>query len=339
MPKKTLFALALFGTLAALGLVYISFFSRPSPGVLSDTIVDVGNGAPRAAQSLPLKSPTGQDAAADIKERVVGGYAALPGNVQSLVSRFNSSLQAYIPSFQPSSGVGRAVAKKDTERPRAQFSPVISEEELFNLMWPEEYRASLREIERVMIQEGFRASTSPRIILSKDAEIYAFLEEIVNFALAKSWITQAQATNLRGGIRSVLPETIEKEKAVLRRGVSIDAPPDSSGGTTRIATEDAANFFSNLRDLLSFVKSAAASYSPGEVVCFKDDAPYDVRPGYNFWSLCCNCGLQCGNYCTYIQNCGQYSGACNVPLGCLNLICYSWENAIWDPLTGICGCG
>jgi len=54
--------------------------------------------------------------------------------------------------------------------------------------------------------------------------------------------------------------------------------------------------------------------------CFRSGG-IPLVAGPNLWAPCCNCTVN------------------GYPVGCLNLMCSTWPAAIYDELTGVCGCG
>lgn len=205
----------------------------------------------------------------------------------------------------------------------------LSEQEIFGWIWPEDYRRGLAEIETLYINAGYIASRAPTNF-DDEQNIYQFLALTLDVAETQGWIIPSDATMLRKGLKETLPDVIEHDKNLLRQGLM----PIS--------------FLPKDIDILKLrwvILANIAQASPGWVTspdCYKDDMPLNPLPGPNIWAECCNCGLFCvGYYCKYVPDCEEQSRKCNVPLGCLNLACRAFPNAIWDPLpgTGICGCG
>src|SRR3989338_8401464 len=226
--------------------------------------------------------------------------------------------------------------------------PALSEEQIFDILWPESYRDALVMLQDLMIKDNFITTSEKNTIFATDDQIYAVLFKIAEYAKKQGWVGPADATQLQKGIQE-LERLISMERANLRTTGKISSGLLLPGGQridkTPMAKQD---FFSMIVDGLkySLTTNSANAEIPGggnwvtSPDCYKDLAPSNPVPGANLWVFCCNCGLYCvGYYCEFIDDCGPYSTQCNVPLGCLNLICGAWPNAIWDPETGICGCG
>src|SRR4030042_3564473 len=70
--------------------------------------------------------------------------------------------------------------------------------------------------------------------------------------------------------------------------------------------------------IFSFIESLIPKTFAQAGLCFRPGTP--IPGGVNMWAPCCNC----------------YAG--KVPIGCLNSVCV-YGAAIYDQVTGICGCG
>lgn len=225
----------------------------------------------------------------------------------------------------------RGVTERGTENlsneARGVTKKPLTEEEIFNWIWPKDYRRGLAEIETLYTNQGYIAQRPPTNF-NDEKNIYQFLAETLDVAEAQKWIIPSDATILRKGLKETLPLVIEHDKNLLRQGLMpISFLPKDI----------------DIAKLRWVILANIAQASPGWVTsgdCYKDDVPLNPLPGPNIWAECCNCGLFCvGYYCKFIPDCEEQSKKCNVPLGCLNLACRTFPNAIWDPLTGICGCG
>lgn len=219
-----------------------------------------------------------------------------------------------------------------------------TEQEVFDRLWPPSYRSNLIMFQDLMIKDGFMPEREKNIQIDTDEEVYAILLKIIDFAALQHWITNDKAVAFRRGAGEILPDLIREERKSLEMGrnmtgILLGQPQLASQSKTgRSLLEDileGLNYFLGAR-------TANAGWTTTSSVgdCYKDDNPESIVPGFNAWAPCCNCGLYCiAYYCEYVPDCGPYSTQCNVPLGCLNLICAAWQNAIWDYMTGICGCG
>lgn len=211
--------------------------------------------------------------------------------------------------------------------PAAKKNVSLTEQEIFNWIWPKDYRRGLVEIETLYINEGY-ITQRPPTNFNDEHNIYQFLALTLDVAEAQGWIIPDDATILRKGLKETLPGVIEHDKNLLRQGLM---PISFLPKDTDIAK------------LRWVIIANIAQASPGWVTsgdCYKDDMPLNPLPGPNLWAPCCNCGWLCTpKGCKFFEDCGAQSVKCNIPLGCLNFSCRTFPNAIWDPLTGICGCG
>ncbi len=220
---------------------------------------------------------------------------------------------------------------------------LLSDEEWFKITYPDSYLEYLATIEQAMRDEGF-ISESEKFEFTSDEKIRSFLHKTIDFFLEQGFIDKMQADNFRQGIDVVLPDLQKQEKRLW---------------------EEKLNAL-----LLKFVKIAYAQYP---LDCFRIGPP--LPGGVNLWAPCCDCGYNIvgrRGSLVYIDHCsrvaadigaeidiyspfydpvtnamytgagGASTGLCAINLGCLNEICRlrgTFLPAIWDPMTGICGCG
>jgi len=250
--------------------------------------------------------------------------------------------------------VGRETSQGvETSQNNTSKVPQLTEEEIFSRLWPVEYRNALITLQDLMIKDGFMLESEKVSHMTSDEHIYAALLKIADYALKQGWVESADFDQLRTGIQE-LERTISMERTNLRTKGKISNGVLLPGGQRINKTPlTKQSFFSTIIDGLkySLTVNTANAQIPGvpgwhtTPDCYKDLAPVNPVPGVNLWAFCCNCGLLCTPFgCVGIPDCGPFSLACNVPLGCLNRFCGGWPNAIWDsfsnPLgTGICGCG
>lgn len=230
------------------------------------------------------------------------------------------------------------------ERPQKEssvpmFQNAVSDEEVFNRLWPEDYRQGLFIVVDVMKKDGFVAQDIV-VTFHKNQDIYDFLELMLRYAKVKGWIDEERYQSFHGGLINILPETVEQEAQAYRQtGMRHNSLP---GNQRLLLSGTSKDIVDTIIDGLGYVfflaKPAEGAWITGGD-CYKDDAPFYPVPGFNSLNFCCNCGLKCAKVCVFVPDCGPHSVACDIPLGCLNLNCKAWPNAIWDPTTGICGCG
>ena len=227
---------------------------------------------------------------------------------------------------------------------------VLSEDQIFDILWPESYRDALIMLQDLMVKDGFMPESQKISQMKSDQHIYAALIKIADYAVKQGWVESVDFDKLRAGIEE-LERTIFVERANLRTTGKVSSDILLPGGQ-RIDKTPASkqSFFSMIIDGLKYsltANTANAQFLGWHTLgadCYKDLAPRYPVPGPNLWAFCCNCGFFCTPLgCTFLPDCGPFSVACDVPLGCLNLMCKAWPNAIWDdfsyPGTGICGCG
>lgn len=199
--------------------------------------------------------------------------------------------------------------------------PVLSEEEIFNKIWSPEYRAELKKIETMLIQDGELAGITPttlpppepseepaeaanaatlnwvipeanETLPSTDEEVFKIYLNILEAARANKLITEEEYQGFKRGINEVLPQLIQAEREALRRGSTTGKT--LPGEQLLAESQDPKKQTTTLLKGLSFVfnliepTNAAWIRSPD---CYKDDDPSYAVPGIWGWTFCCNCGL------------------------------------------------
>jgi hypothetical protein len=251
----------------------------------------------------------------------------------------------------------------------------LTEEEVFDILWPPDFRARLMSIQNLEIidgvvkgnnqaflegvaanEESFGGSTvinkwyippeDRAAAFKTDEDVYKALRAIARQMHLNGMLNSDQLSTVEDTLNHLLPGLIDAERKILlnfgRIGLMLPGEWQTSflSGIRKFA-RTLLDWF--MRDFLiksvyaAWVRQALFPGMPGD--CYKDDVPMYPVPGFNLAAPCCNCGLKCGNGCVFIPDCGEQGTRCNVHFGCLNLMCREWPNAIWDPQTTICGCG
>ena len=229
----------------------------------------------------------------------------------------------------------------------------LSDGEIFNKLWPNSYRQYLDNLQNMMVQDKFITPEGKIVLVDSDSKVFIVLNKIVDYAVFKKWISPENALTLKDGATNVLPSIIAVERANMKAGIyqkQTMLPGDQHFDNTPSTKY---RIFKNILDGLAYVlgaipnanaqltgigSTAAVPGVGGD--CYKNFLDGNPIIGFNGWDFCCNCGLICTPFgCAFVSDCGPGGSACDLPLGCLNLICGAWPNSIWDPQTGICGCG
>lgn len=194
--------------------------------------------------------------------------------------------------------------------------PLPSSDPTFKKLYPDYYLSALQALHRMMKNDGFLSSGS-LFAIANENDLFSFLETLITYAETKQYIKQTDATRFRIALHGEVKKILHRERFQYER--------------TRSLRPFLYSLFTFLR-----TKTALADVvtSPD---CYADRNPTNPIPGVNVpWPLCCNCGLTCPDL-DFVDDCGPDGDDCDIQLGCLNLICPN-GNAIWDPVTGICGC-
>ncbi|OHA09176.1 MAG: hypothetical protein A3B37_01380 [Candidatus Sungbacteria bacterium RIFCSPLOWO2_01_FULL_59_16] len=228
-----------------------------------------------------------------------------------------------------------------------------TEEELFHTLYPDFYLDELAFLQDLMVSGGI-LKPEERAALENTAEVEALTLRMVGYLASQELISGREEKNFRYGITQVLPGLQEfeikqvqsKRQAAAEPGSDVAYRVDSSGafeapgsrGGNLFALGYAGKLVSGALAFLGPVlEQFGISAAYGAVVdgggaggvslpvefgyCYRGIG-IALPLGYNFWTECCSCCEPCGKACC--------------PVGCLDLC---GGNAIWDPTSGLCGCG
>ncbi|PIT92710.1 MAG: hypothetical protein COU08_00920 [Candidatus Harrisonbacteria bacterium CG10_big_fil_rev_8_21_14_0_10_42_17] len=253
------------------------------------------------------------------------------------------SLRTIIEPFQPALDRFREERREASQR---IFIPP-SEEAIFETLWPSINREALAYMQDQFIQLGYL--DSPVVAsLDTEEEIFTFMNASLDIAIEQGFVSPDDEEQLRNGLNVSLRELHAKERLdYLRYGLPGVTPPlePQSSDSEPLLQSSRNTLFPLLAEHLSDAFRVPTAHAVWISIpfCLKDLNPGNVTPppGPNLWSFCCNCGIVTRTTIPFfLQECGSFGSACDVPLGCLNLMCRSFPNALQDnPGTLICGCG
>ncbi|MFC1625300.1 hypothetical protein ACFL1O_00220 [Patescibacteria group bacterium] len=182
----------------------------------------------------------------------------------------------------------------------------LTDEEYFDLFYPESYIEYLNTMQETMVDDNY-INNEEVVVFEVESDVYPILVKIIDYVADKEYITEVERLSFKGGVEEL------KELNKIERPYMI---------------EQLLGFL--IRKAYAFEVSAGAE-------CYRMGVGGPI--GFNAASFCCNCGWYCTpKGCIFLPDCGPGSAACHIPLGCLNSLCFG-RPAIWDPMTGICGCG
>ncbi len=209
-----------------------------------------------------------------------------------------------IPPFVPAPQQGNAPATSLSTSP----FHTISDNEIFHIQHPPFYIDYLTRIEDLMVRDGL-LGTENRQTFDSESKVLAFWRDhAFDYMVAEHFASEADRGRFNRGLELVR-ELHVNEARLLREGV------------TKIGDQPLAVRMAQyiLAELTAPVKKAEAAAAVGGG-CYRSGPPTSAV-GINLPAICCDC-----------------NGPFDVPLGCLNLICYG-RPALYDPTTFICGCG
>ena len=342
MEKKKLIIAIFAGFICCLALVFLIF-----SGDIDDVDKDVGlkNDEVPVLCDLPVLD----SAETDSERSFEGGFYAFFGDSQSelagksIPTIFLPEKLGFIPveewkdALIKKNGDYNIVSEQDLmdldrnsagEQAGISEEPVfmMSDEDYFGKAYPEMYRAILDSLQDFLVDKNFITS-GQKIVFKTEEDTYVLFLRIADYAFFKGYIQESMLDNYKKGIEELKKLNVGDRVFVEKRllGKNID---DLLARAKNI-----------ILNLVGTEKAQAFVWVSIGVECYKS-AGLGGPLGYNSWAECCNCGEFCSNAgCQYYQDCGYMGASCNVPMGCLNMICGWMSAAIWDPITGICGCG
>jgi hypothetical protein len=265
-------------------------------------------------------------------------------------------IQVAIGEFAEKSGldVFGALAPVNGALPTAEMqTPSAIPNESLPLLFPETYLAYVKTTRDWMLGRGvIQADEFTKF--STNAEILEFLPRLIDFFANEGHITETQREsfkqNIAPGFDAMKAEYLQFRSSAEAKKIASACPAPVENESSRRITEIFEKyFFGWLKEGLIALKiPVAEAFVP---LCYKDWDPSGAIPGWNVPGIvCCNCGLKkipVPPFLIFVPVCDlpvskgglPITPICDIPLGCLNLTCGWMPNAIWDPLTGICGCG
>ena len=248
--------------------------------------------------------------------------------------------------------------------PETNTALQISDEEIFNSVYPSEYLKKVSLVQDYFINNNI-IQESERVKLNSEKALVSFLLKILDYLVSQGHVSPED--------RSSLTDFWERDYLELKRNeynaIKSSGKLKSTLNSYRHPQVDYPSYLTlaHAVDFTGIIKHVAHIFANkiAEAAwfttpdCYKDDDPNYLPPGYSAIAPCCNCGIiivNAGKTCvaSFVLDCGTNETTCliastcahYIPLGCLNLICMVLPNAIWDgppgadpPITGICGCG
>lgn len=234
---------------------------------------------------------------------------------------------------------------------------IITEEEIFFMMNPPEFIDTLTFYQDQLIQLGEIKETE-RVVINSEENLVAFLLRGLEYLEKQNVLSSEDAERFKTFLKEEYLNIRKQEAVELRQKTERNHSGSSSLSIKKFSRRPPAPLtltappqiqLSQKLGIVNVIKILSHTFLPKHVnaawvnmgnICYKDDNPSYFVAGQNLWAPCCNCGLRCRKgSCTPVYDCGPYGARCDIQLGCLNMACRSWPNAIWDMQTGICGCG
>lgn len=207
-----------------------------------------------------------------------------------------------------------------------------TEEEIFAFVNPPIILNTLREQQEIMIEQGLLRGNQ-RSTLNSNEEIIKYFTNIAEIYIQFAAVTPEKAKDIRRAVKEDLPKIMESER---QRYLNTKEQANDSFLEKFYTLKERLQPQPTMSTFVSLFVPVADAAWVSFPLCYKAEGP--EGPGYAAISTCCNCGA-IPPVPVIVPDCGPEGASCSLPLGCLNLICKSSKNAIWDPVSLICGCG
>lgn len=253
-------------------------------------------------------------------------HSLLPPTAEVMVPEFQGFVELVkplVPDFE-NSNVRFERSRRSAALDSSALGPFLRSDPLFSRLYPDYYMTALEDLQEQMVRDAFFVD-GDRFAFESEDDIFSFLDKAINYGEEVGVMSTERAQRFRAALNGEVRNLLEEERRGYMHSLS-----------------SAHTFFDLLVGAFA-VEEAHAILSTRPGACFRVANPFSPVPGVNVpWPECCNCGLHCDpKGCVPIPDCAATGAAallvCNVPLGCLNAVCPN-GNAIWDSLTGICGC-
>lgn len=225
-----------------------------------------------------------------------------------------------------------------------------AEKEIAENLFPAYYSESLSQMQNGFIRAGWMKEEE-RVAFNTEQGIFAFLKRSVEMMVSRGvYRSDKEAERARVAV-DLFPQmwAIERQQYKQKNAFfykfftpnKIFSAPLGKSAEFEARKEDImAGFFSALVPESTHAQSQFIDSFVTFPDCWKSKSEQRLKKGDNLFALCCNCGL-----CIippyreeFVYDCGKPEGgdcgqsACNIPLGCLNLICApaNANNAIFD---------
>ncbi len=312
-----------FALVVLVGLAIFVVWRALSGGITEKTMQNAENPLPASENSRPSNRTYPSFRPENKQKEVVGGFDPLADMFDP--DTIVESISPILPALPESS-----------ESAKKKEDAAVAEN-----LFPKYYTTALVKMQDAFIKAGWM-SEDARTPLDSEEHVFAALRLSVDVAAKNSvYKTEAEAKAARHAVEVIFPAMWESERELYRlqkksalkffKGnmLGLGDSKDRLVEYSRRKQDFLARFFNAIapKEALAQV-SGTWSAAP---TCYKALNPQNTLRGSNLpWPLCCNCGLFCSYGCTYYQDCLINSVLCNVPLGCLNLVCDGFWNAIWD---------
>ena len=255
---------------------------------------------------------------------IISGFlllSVLAGNTHIVAPQMSPvhPLTAHIPH-------GSRIFAGETAFFRNKIGKNLSPEQIFSMLNPKSYLNALSSLQNTLIKEK-QMRENERMPLDSHERVIAFLIKSLDYLKEQGTIGSEDYTQFKrvlpGYYLALKQQEVRHEERLNDQNTPHNTTRYSSPLSIALLppTVELANKNGILESIsMGFKMTFGIQTAYAVVDCFNDRGP-NPTIGPNLWAPCCDCTVN------------------GYPVGCLNLICASWPNAIYDYATGICGCG
>src|SRR3989338_1045412 len=207
---------------------------------------------------------------------------------------------------------------------------------------PVKYREKLADVEKALVKVGYIREEEKvanfELVENIQRQQRRFIEFMASQPNDKYYSVPGNKERALRSIDIDIPQVVEARREYFR-SLSQEEQKRVLAGFS--PTRE--NIFSRALSLFYPATANAQIYGIWDsyAFCYKSLGPGGRVPGFAIYWYSCNSGLFCSYGCAYEYDCAPFGASCNVPLGCLNLICEAFLHSIANIPVGQyeCGCG
>ena len=208
---------------------------------------------------------------------------------------------------------------------RNKAGKALAPEQIFSMLSTESYIHALNDLQDNLIKEN-RMSADERISLDSHEHVVALLVTSLDYLKDNNIINPEDYAQFKDalpqyhlGLKRLEEQTAKPASEKSSFPTAYHSPTHTSLTPPILELARNVSLFNGLSMGFKMIFGIQGASAQG-ADCYRSGG-IPLVPGPNLWAPCCDCDVD------------------GYPVGCLNLMCAEWPAAIYDPETGVCGCG